>query len=102
MGLFMDMLNTGNRKRAAREEYEREHPRSYQDDYSSGSSRPRRIKYEAYCRICGATSSDCGAPGVSESPGNAIDALQEGHIKTTVRNNCGRGNHSPAIREIEV
>lgn len=96
MGIFKDMLYTGVRKREAEEEYERTHPRTYRDDYSSSSSRPRKVRYEAYCRICGAASSTCN------SPGEAIAELQKGNIQTTVMNNCGRGNHSPATREIEV
>ena len=87
MGLFMDMLNTGNRKRAAREEYEREHPQS---DYSSGTSRPRRIRYTAYCRICGRyISRDFGSPGDAISYLQSEQCLYGGSTKS-----CGSGNHS--------
>lgn len=90
MGLFMDMLNTENRKRAAREEYEREHPQS---DYSSGTSRPRRVQYLAYCQTCGAES---GYGFWRDTPGEAIKDLQS-HVYC----GCGQGNHKPAIRERE-
>lgn len=93
MGLFMDMLNTGNRKRAAREEYEREHPQS---DYSSGTSRPRRVRYMAYCTTCGASTKKNYS-----NPGEALAALQFDGIDVRGFNGCGRDKHSPRVQEVE-
>ncbi len=94
MGIFKDMLYTGVRKREAQEEYERTHPRtpraSYQDDYSSSSSRPKRIRYRAYCRNCGITASFA-----QSTPGETIRTLQFDS------RGCGQNNHFPQIQEIE-
>ena len=93
MGIFKDMLYTGVRKREAQEEYERTHPRTYRDDYSSSSSRPRRIRYKAYCRICGVEA------GPYSTAGEAIKRLQEND--SIGGNYCRRYNHSPQTQEIE-
>lgn len=55
-------------------------------------SRPRRIEYKAYCRICGY--GDYGY--MYSTPQEAIRKLQE-----YCDNGCGKGNHVPQIQEIE-
>lgn len=90
MGLIKELL--GQVKDNQR--YAREHPRTYQDDYSSSSSRPKKVYYVAYCRICGASMKGCDSRYYL-SPEAAIRRLQE------ESGSCGRGNHSPQIRETD-
>ena len=99
MGLIKELL--GQVKDNQR--YAREHPRTYQDDYSSSSSRPRRIRYTAYCRICGACTKFGSFTYDYASPGEATKALQaEYNCKTEVPSHgCGQFNHSPVVQEVE-
>ena len=103
MGIFKDMLYTGVRARALEDQYDDYSSRSSreaQDDYPSRSSRSRRVRYSAYCRICGAQSS-LHDIWQNYTPGDAIRKLQDGYIRGTVSNDCGNGNHSPMVQEVE-
>lgn len=59
--------------------------------YSEAHPRERRIKYHAYCRICG--NNDCGM-NPYDTPEKAIKHLQDNS------SGCGRNNHSPQIQEV--
>ena len=56
--------------------------------------RPRSVKYNAYCKICGANA-NCR----KSTPGEAIQALQK--WSGVSDGGCGRENHVPAIQEVE-
>ncbi len=93
MGLLGDYFSNRKENREAEAAYRREHPSR---DYSGGSSGTRRVKYKAYCRICGTYT-------LSEyySKPSAIDDLQR-HMHVFIgSNSCGRGNHRPDFEEVE-
>ena len=96
MGIFKDMLYTGVRKREAEEEYERTHPRTYRDDYSSSSSRPRKVRYRAYCKKCGAYTTH-----TSSSASEAVKYLQYEIGTSNTIGGCGKKNHLAEIEKVE-
>lgn len=52
-------------------------------------TRPKRIKYMAYCKVCGEDTYPC------DTQGEAIKNLQG-------RNgDCGRNNHTPVVERVE-
>ncbi|MBR4630458.1 MAG: hypothetical protein IKO57_08470 [Treponema sp.] len=59
-------------------------------------TRPKRIRYTAYCRRCGNGGYDSlMSRGISErTPQEAIRMLQNSD------NGCGRGNHDPQVQEL--
>ncbi|MBO4319445.1 MAG: hypothetical protein J5857_03145 [Treponema sp.] len=97
MGIFKDMLYQGVRKREAQEEYERNHPRSdYSGGSSGGSSRPRRVKYKAYCKKCGTYTH-----GAYSSASEAVERLQSEFNVYTFSGMCGKRNHLAEVEKVE-
>ncbi len=82
------VVENENRKDAARQ---REENFRAAERQRREMSRPRRIEYKAYCRICG-----YGGENSRSTPQEAIRQLQE-----YCENGCGKGNHVPQIQEIE-
>ncbi|MCR5126233.1 MAG: hypothetical protein K6B43_13740 [Treponema sp.] len=56
-------------------------------------TRPRRIKYRAYCKICGTSTYISRG-----TPGEAIHELQQLSGATDC---CGQNNHTPEVERVE-
>ena len=59
-------------------------------------TRPKKIYYKAYCKICGAYDRN-----FHSSKAEAVRRLQSEYMISTVSGGCGSGNHIPEVEAVE-